>query len=198
MQRTQRLHSERRHDRKQGLSNSATSSIAHSSRSSVHLDSTRCFHVAALFACVSAVRLCSHSHPSSPHPLFGALASQTKEQCCAAARLYRHTPLQPLPPPAPPRHRSATFLLSSRLSTAAAMSKRAASYQDDPKQLSKKARQEVQPDAEKPQCPICMEEWEADEDPSDDVASCVPRMLSCFHSVCTKCMAGILTQASKR
>ena len=57
---------------------------------------------------------------------------------------------------------------------------------------SKKQRVEDQAEDEKPQCPICDEEWEADEDPSAAVASHVPRMLSCFHSVCTSCMAGIL------
>jgi hypothetical protein len=61
------------------------------------------------------------------------------------------------------------------------MSKRAAS--DSGSNPSKKSRQEVQPDAEKPQCPICME-------------AC--RACSIASTPCAPDMAGILTQSSKR
>ena len=65
---------------------------------------------------------------------------------------------------------------------------------DESKQESnKKARVDDQAaDAgEKPHCPICDEEWEANESAWAGVASHLPRMLSCFHSFCTSCMAGM-------
>ena len=70
------------------------------------------------------------------------------------------------------------------------MSKRPPDDQgDESKEENKKPRVQKQAEGEKPCCPICDEEWEAEESPSAAVASHVPRMLSCFHSFCTSCVA---------
>ena len=67
--------------------------------------------------------------------------------CSCVIQPNRHTPHNPPLSPAL-QHRSVTFLFSSRLSTAAAMSKRAASdpNRDEHKQLQRSKKQEMRPD----------------------------------------------------